>query len=130
MHSCFAVFGCNRTHFTLHPQPLHLTHERTEKQSMAHSTKTCDAQLDRIGIEEGSRFETGHLPCLRVVAQLSSDIMSCSDDVRHMTDGNSATILRGCMAIRTDLQPQLQCNPHSLRWGQLTNPFQSLLQTK
>ncbi|VEL33697.1 unnamed protein product [Protopolystoma xenopodis] len=42
--------------------------------------------------------------------------MSCSDDVRHMTDGNSARILRGRMAvrrgpIRTNRQPQLQGNP-------------------
>ncbi|VEL08965.1 unnamed protein product [Protopolystoma xenopodis] len=43
----------------------------------------------------------------------------CSDDVRHMTDESSASIYRGCRAvrrgpIRTNLQPQLQGNPLQL----------------
>ncbi|VEL26020.1 unnamed protein product [Protopolystoma xenopodis] len=43
-------------------------------------------------------------------------MVSCSDDVLHMTDESSARIYRGRRAVRrgpvrTNLQPQLQCNP-------------------
>ncbi|VEL07893.1 unnamed protein product [Protopolystoma xenopodis] len=43
-------------------------------------------------------------------------MLSCSDDVRHMTEENSARIRRGRRAVRreplrTNLQPLLQGNP-------------------
>ncbi|VEL08022.1 unnamed protein product [Protopolystoma xenopodis] len=49
-------------------------------------------------------------------------MFSCPDDVRHMTDASSASIHRSRRAvcrgpIRTNLQPQLQCNPLTASGG-------------
>ncbi|VEL42599.1 unnamed protein product [Protopolystoma xenopodis] len=63
-------------------------------------------------------------------------MLSCFDDVRHMTDESTAKIQRGRRAvrrgpIRTNLHSHLQGNfPSSLRKNKLMNAVYSALQTK